>query len=119
MSLFLVVPAYIDGFAQGDGLSCGGQGAGIGVAQVNLDSVAVATGHEQVAAVGREIEVTRMAARELIACGGEQSVAGVDGEEGYSLVLQAVGSVEESSVGTELYVGTPAGVYRVGLDGLL
>ena len=72
-------------------------------AAVHFDSVVVATCHEDVIAVGRQCEISRMAPRKhvLQIC---QVAVFFDGEHADAIVFKAVGCIQEFAVGADVNV---------------
>ena len=96
-----------------------GQQPGLPVDTENLNLVVIPTAYQQVVAVGRDHEVTGMFRGELIPYPRKRTLLLVDGENGNSISLKAVGSVQEPTIGGYVDISAPACAEGIGLDHLL
>ena len=83
-----------------------GQHTSLHVAAEHLNLIAVAATAEQILAVGRDVELSWMSRRGLIADVCQPTRPAVNSKDSNVLGLQAVARIEEPPVGTQMYVGT-------------
>ena len=62
----------------------------VGIAQEDLDLVAVTTTAQQETTIGRDVELARMGGCGLVADAREQSRLAVDGKDGDALIFQTI-----------------------------
>ena len=102
-----------DGLAQGDVLMRVGEETCVGVAPEDLDLVAVTATAQQETAVGRDVEHAGMGCCGLIADAREQSRLAVDGEDGDALGFQTIAGIQETAIGTEVYICSASSPHAV------
>ena len=90
------------------------QHACLHVATEHLNAITVTATTQKELAIGRDVELARVGARWLIAYAGEHACPTVNGENGYSISLQAVARIKELAIGTQVDVCSTTCPYTVG-----
>ena len=81
---------------------------------VNLHNITVPTGAKQKLAVGSDDKITRMNTGQLIANLCQLPVCRIDRENRDTITFQTVGSIQETAIRCDVYIGTAGGMQRVG-----